>query len=419
MASPKIGRHLTRLILNPALFVVYSFFRFFPRNKRIWVFGIPKKFTWSSKYLFLYLVNRKEKGIQPVWIARDRKLIQELRSLGYPAYFWFSFAGIWFCLRAGFYIVDASLDTINFWLSAGAKELMMWHGIPLKKIEKDIKKGDSIDAKVQQSRGITRFFIRMALPWAFRKPDYLIATSPIFQNILAGAFRVDKERVCITGFPKNDVYAGDIRGADIGTDRAVLAKLKDLKGAGSLTKTILYAPTWRDTGGDSFFERPDDLALLDEFLAREHLFFFLKLHPLAQAKMFVSLHENQYRNIFFVSPDSDADPLLPLIDVLVTDYSGIYFEFLLLDRPMVFFPFDYEKYVTRDRELYFDYGEVTPGPKVKTLEELVSAIKDIVQGKDEYKGQRKQVCNLAHTYQDGKSASRVCELLREISRIHS
>lgn len=402
-------RHLLRLVTHPILFLVYAFSRFFPRSKRIWVFGIPKKFTWSSKYLFLYLVNNKEKGIRPVWITRSRELLQELRSRGYPAYFWLSLSGIWLCLRAGFFIVDASLDTINYWLSGGAKEVMFWHGIPLKKIERDITKGESSDAKVWQSKGLLRFVIQFLLPFAFRKPDYAIATSSVFQEILARAFGITKERVFVTGFPKNDVYFQDIPGAEVGTDKHALSELQQLKKSGSRFKTILYAPTWRDTGGDSFFEKPNDLALLDDFLFREQLFFFLKLHPLAKAKAPAVVHKTQYRNIFFVNPDSDADPLLPFIDILVTDYSGIYFEFLLLDRPVVFFPFDYEKYVTRDRELYFEYNEVTPGPKAKTLEELLAAIRDIARGEDEWSEQRKRVRDLVYTHQDGNASKRVLD----------
>ena len=98
---------------------------------------------------------------------------------------------------------------------------------------------------------------------------------------------------------------------------------------------------------------------------------------------FRAAHNGGYKNIFFVRPDSDADPLLPLTDILVTDYSGIYFEFLLLDRPVVFFAFDYEKYVSQDRELYFPYGEVTPGPKAKNLRELMGYLAEVSAGRDD------------------------------------
>ncbi|MBI2642067.1 MAG: CDP-glycerol glycerophosphotransferase family protein, partial [Candidatus Wildermuthbacteria bacterium] len=301
----------------------------------------------------------------------------------------------------------------NYWLSGGAKEVMMWHGIPLKKIERDIKKGESVDAKVQQSKGFARFMVGVLLPWVFRKPDYITTTSPIFQDIFASAFKVRKEQVFMAGFPKNDVYFANIPGAEIGVDKETLSKLRELKKPGSQFKTVLYAPTWRDTGGDSFFEKPDDLKALDDFLFEGHLFFFLKLHPLAQKSALAVLPGAEYRNIVFVDPDSDADPLLPFVDILVTDYSGIYFEFLLLDKPVVFFPFDYEKYVTRDRELYFNYEEATPGPRVSTFPDLLEALRKTSHGWDEYGVLREKVRNMCYQYRQGNAADRVSELLEQ------
>ncbi|MBI2642226.1 MAG: CDP-glycerol glycerophosphotransferase family protein, partial [Candidatus Wildermuthbacteria bacterium] len=344
-------------------------------------------------------------------------LIAELRSRGYPAHFWLSPKAVWLCLRAGFYIIDASMETINFWLSGGAKEVMMWHGIPLKKIERDIVKGESPDAKVWKSRGLARFAVWFLLPWVFRRPDYVTANSKIFQEIFSRAFGVDAKKVFVAGFPKNDVYFANIPGAEIGADRRTLLKLQELKKPSSQFKTVLYAPTWRDTGGDSFFEKPDDLKALDDFLQKEQLIFFLKLHPLAQKSASASLRGARYQNIVFVDPDSDADPLLPFIDILVTDYSGIYFEFLLLDRPMVFFPFDYEKYVTRDRELYFNYEEVTPGPRVSTFPDLLEALRKTSRGWDEYGVLREKVRNMCYQYRQGNAAERVSEFLEQKAEV--
>ena len=57
-------------------------------------------------------------------------------------------------------------------------------------------------------------------------------------------------------------------------------------------------------------------------------------------------------------------------DLLITDYSSIFFDFLLLDRPIVFFPYDLEQYLSQDRAMYFDYEIMTPGPKCRTYDEL-------------------------------------------------
>ena len=409
-----VHRIISNFFINPVMYPVYALSHLMPRDKNLWVCGIPRKFVWNSKYVFLEANNQKRRDVQVVWITRSRKIARELQAKKYPAYFWLSWQGIWYPLRAGCHIIDASIETINFWLSGSAKIALIWHGIPLKKIAQDVDKGKSLDVSLHRAKGLQQLLLHYLLPWRFVKPDYIFTTSPTFQALSASSFRVRPDQVFVTGFPKNDIYFTDIPGADVGADASVLTKLRALKARQSSQKTILYAPTWRDTGGDSFFEKSEDLANLDEFLLRENILFFLKLHPLAQAKAAAVWKGREYKNIIFVSPDSDADPLLPFMDMLVTDYSGIYFEFLLLDRPVIFFPFDYEKYVTQDRELYFEYNGITPGPKAATLPELMEALRKTSHGWDEYRSARSRVRDMSYQYQDGKSAERVCELLKKL-----
>ncbi|HCF38358.1 MAG TPA: hypothetical protein DER56_04685, partial [Thermosipho africanus] len=74
----------------------------------------------------------------------------------------------------------------------------------------------------------------------------------------------------------------------------------------------------------------------------------------------------------FINLPSEADvyTFLNLLDILMTDYSSIYFDFLLWNRPIIFFPYDLEYYRDEDRGLIFDYEDFTPGPKVYTLDSL-------------------------------------------------
>src|SRR3989344_1342292 len=414
--SARAPRYIKRLatagLWNPLLYPLYLLSHLAPRRADLVVCGLPRKFVWNSKYVFLYANNSGQKDLKVVWISRSKPIVRELQDKGYPAYYWLSWQGMWYPLRAKYHVIDASIETINYWLSGGAKVVLIWHGIPLKKIARDVDKGLSLDIVLHRTSGFKNTLFRYLLPWRFRQTDYIVATSPVFADISSSAFRVDKERIFVGGFPKNDLLFHEVPGSEIGADRPMLQKLEEHRRTGR--KTVLYAPTWRDSGGDSFFEKKEDLQALDGFLEQNGLVFFLKLHPLAQEKAFRAAHNGGYKNIFFVRPDSDADPLLPLTDILVTEYSGIYFEFLLLDRPVVFFAFDYEKYVSQDRELYFPYGEVTPGPKAKNLRELMGHLAEVSAGRDDYGEQRKKVRDLAYTWHDGNSAQRVCEFLKQL-----
>lgn len=139
-------------------------------------------------------------------------------------------------------------------------------------------------------------------------------------------------------------------------------------------------PTYRDSQSQ-FFEIMD-LDAFAGFLAKEHILFCIKQHPFSKHKgEFASI---QYANILMLDPDSDPYVVLKHSDVLITDYSSIYFDFLLMDRPILFFDYDREEYEKASRELYWNYDEATPGEKVETMEELMEAIKEACHPGEEY-----------------------------------
>lgn len=105
----------------------------------------------------------------------------------------------------------------------------------------------------------------------------------------------------------------------------------------------------------------------------------------------------------------DIYNVLGKYDILITDYSSIYFDYLLTDRPVIFFPFDYEEYVAYDRDLYYDYDLVTPGPKCKTWDEVCEWITRFKEDPSLYKDERAKMKDKFHVYKDGNSSKRVFE----------
>lgn len=85
-------------------------------------------------------------------------------------------------------------------------------------------------------------------------------------------------------------------------------------------------------------------------------------------------------------------------DLLITDYSSIYLDYLLLDRPIVFFAYDLEHYVERDRALYFTYESMTPGARCDTQVKLENVLTAILSSgcRDEYAEQRNGVRQFTH-----------------------
>jgi CDP-glycerol glycerophosphotransferase len=100
--------------------------------------------------------------------------------------------------------------------------------------------------------------------------------------------------------------------------------------------------------------------------------------------------------------------------MLITDYSSIYTDYLLLNRPVAFFAYDYEYYVNQNREIQFDYDWITPGPNCYNQTELEREIlKVLINGQDDYIQKRKEIMDLAFKYQDGNSSERIWQCVRD------
>ena len=133
-----------------------------------------------------------------------------------------------------------------------------------------------------------------------------------------------------------------------------------------------------------------DLQSFKLFLKESGIVFYIKLHP--KSKNYTKYKEFVDDNFILLDKASDTYSYLRLSDLLITDYSSIYFDYLVTEKPIVFFAYDLEEYLMNSRELYFDYDKVTPGKKVVTMEELITAIRDILlSNKDDYVKKRKNI----------------------------
>lgn len=120
------------------------------------------------------------------------------------------------------------------------------------------------------------------------------------------------------------------------------------------------------------------------------------------------------RLIFLGEEVSDVNILLPHLDILLTDYSSVYFDYLLLDRPIVFTPFDLQEYKNSSRELYEDYEDVTPGIKCKNWKEVEVALSELINGHDNYKLERSLVRAKHFSYVDNRNSMRVVNIINNL-----
>lgn len=359
------------------LFLV--FWRQAPRNKKLWVFGsrFGHHYDENTKYLFEY-VNRIAPDIRAIWLTENREIYKHLNEIGYEVYMTYSFYGYFYATFAGVTVVSVYLGDVNKAMVAGSKVIQLWHGTPLKTNDITLLGEDY---------------------------DLVILASEVFLHEQDLGDK-SKFKFVVTGYPKNDILISSQK----------REKAEQLQSDYHCDKIVLYLPTYRESAirdGNEFdlFESFGfDLDILENLMKRHNALFILKLHPLDHFND-NDIVERIYRskNLHVINhndPLEDVYEYLGYIDVLITDYSSVYFDFLLKNRPIIFAPFDFDSYIAR-RPLRFSYNEITPGPKAKSWPELCTFLDEILSGKDDWSDLRCVINRRFNTYHDGSSSERV------------
>ena len=148
--------------------------------------------------------------------------------------------------------------------------------------------------------------------------------------------------------------------------KAFVEKLQKYK------KTYIYMPTWRNDGRDFIEQAGINWQRLNDIMKEKNELFILKLHPFTELDIDSVA---KYSNIMLYPKDSDVYTVLPFIDCLITDYSSIYTDFLMMNKEIILFVFDYEDYVKKSYEL-FEYDKYFVGKKTYTFNQLLQTIKN-------------------------------------------
>jgi len=367
-------------------------------------------FADNTKYFFIYATESAQKGERVVFLTTDRSIRNMIQTAGGESVIYHSFRSFYLLSRAKKVVFDFWLIPFIYPLIKGAKLIQIWHGAPLKQIEMDWHRkclGNRPDWWKKISWLYMRFIGR------YPTYDMVVSTS---QGFITAAFHscFEARQFIVTGYPRNDVLFGwpatgsvAHRLTSINVDKEILEAVNSAKSLGK--KICLYAPTYRTYRWklDNPFASFLDLSRLSELALRHNILFIFKLHSFRHGRFQIS----RYPGLLEYSPLCDVYPLLPLCDLLITDYSSIFFDFLLMDRPVLFFAYDLDDYLTKDRPMYFDYNAITPGAKCRNHDELELEMVTIINNgcNDEYAEMRKQVRSFTHDHMDNKSHRRLLE----------
>lgn len=236
----------------------------------------------------------------------------------------------------------------------GMVYLQTWHGVPLKKISQDIEEKNL--KKIKKEWKIEANY------W-----NYLIVSNKNLNELFKKAFGIEDCKIINCNYPRNEILKESEK------ILAIKEKLKKL-GLKENKKIILYAPTFRD--GEKIF----NLNLSKEFIEKvnkEYNFLFR-----AHSNVKPGILEKE---VIDVSKYDDINELYLVTDILITDYSSVFFDFSLLEKPMIFYPYDIERYKNILRGFYYTYDKTVPGPIVYNEQDLFKELVKLEKNFDKEK----------------------------------
>ena len=249
--------------------------------------------------------------------------------------------------------------------------------------------------------GSVDFKSRKILEKASKNTDYLIVSSSNIQDYYSEAFQIHKTKIKPLGLPRADYY---FENHDIDDLKSKFFEKYDLSGD---KKIVLYAPTFRDEEKYNNVFDYLDLEKFNQSLGDEYIL-ALRLHP--KIKKFYSGEISSKGKYIDCSDYSSEQELLLISDILITDYSSIMIEFALLNKPIIFFTYDFESYMTEERGFYFDFKSTVPGPVVYDSNQLIDVIKS--NSFDENK--ISEFVKTQFNEIDGQSSKRVVDYLMKL-----
>jgi len=401
------------------IFLRYWVYALIPKKKNLWVFTSFKKkgYLDNTKYLYEY-INANNPEIQAVWLTQDQEVINYLKEKELPVCKMHSKEGRKILSRAKLAFTDRYImsDYRSSAINARTKTVQLWHGVGLKDLDnfkqtdiKGVRLSDDIIPNKQDSI-ITRIkkrilYIKRA-PYRELCEKYFLLLGPGKEPItaLAKTNNVPEKNCFVCGYPRSEkLYLG-----------------KDLK---IDTYKILYAPTFRWNSAkerelvESFIEFAPELS---KFLEDNNAEFIIRLHPHTwrNYRNRIEAAINEFPRIS-MDDKKDVNEELNTYSLIISDYSSIVYDFLLLDRPIVFYCPDYNHYVTEEGDFKYPFNDYTPGPKTSNWSDTIEEVKTYMDNPRRDADFRKEIYDFFYDKRvnDKNNSKRIIEELKRRLKI--
>ena len=270
------------------------------------------------------------------------------------------------------------------------------HGMPLKKLGEDgLNQMPEKESKIK--------ILLKRIIGNSRQYDYFV-TSTHKQDIsflTALRFRgCTEDKEIHSGTPRNDMYF-NVKQERIEQEKNKYSSMVPFE---KDQKVIMYLPTYRRTTKNfSFLQMPeDDKRKLDRVLKKHNAVILEKLH-LASSDEAVP----QSDSVKHIPSHFNVQELMLFADVLISDYSGAFLDYLFLDRPIIHYVYDYDFYKNTDSGLYYEIDEFMSGHVCKDPDSLLAALDEVLSGEDPYQNRRQAVRNSFMEYEKGNASETI------------
>lgn len=344
---------------------------------------LGKNYSDSPKYIYEYLAKNYSDRFNFVWVLDNKTKL----PYGGVKVKRFSCKYMQYMATAKYFVFNMRQPT---WFKKRKDMVFLetWHGTPLKKLVFDL------DEVYSASPLYKKEVYKQSREW-----DYLIAANEFSSRVFKSCFMFDNPMLEY-GYPRNDLLHSPDR------DR-IAEELREKLNIPKYKKTILYAPTWRDDEyygkGQYKFELKLDLEAMRKELGDEYVILLRTHYFIADALDLTGMEGFAFN----FSKYDDITDLYLISDIIITDYSSVFFDYANLKRPMLFYTYDLEKYRDVLRGFYIDIEEELPGPLLFTTKEVIDAVKDIDSVKAKYADKYAVFYERYCGWEDGHAAENV------------
>lgn len=328
--------------------IFFYIFRLFPRKKNK-VFCIMTHDGSAGSSVGVVVEALKKQTDQYEYIYMKKEDREKAKTHILKALYTFFLTKSYHMATSSYILMDnVFLPMAYLHFSKDVKVVQLWHGTgTIKKFGQDANVGEIKRLEYKANQKIT----------------HLIVNSDYTRHQYAQAFGVDEERVYVWGLPRTDeLFSKEIREVKVAAFYKQYPELKN-------KRLVLYAPTFRDQE----VEHPRmmlDVNYLEE-KTDEDIVYLIKLHPFVAG----NYDKKDTKRCINVSSYEDINTLLFVSDLLITDYSSIIFEYSVLEKPMLFYAYDLEKFSFEGRGFYEAYESYVPGQVVTGTKEIAEIIK--------------------------------------------